>query len=272
MRNKALLLSICLLLSSYLNAQTKREQELTLLGYNVLFGTVLVLGDAILKDKKITLKNIFKGALGGFTIYAGKKSIILHTNHNVPGIVPKSIHSLGYSMIDNTMNKRKLFQRFTTEIGFVRIELERNKSRLRLNPFALFAFGSRLFEESNRFNLKETLKAGTPMFYNREEKGQITNRVNSIAYYQTYLNNDTLQRAIISHELIHSFQNFEYTLTNNLISKQVQKKLNWKFIYFDQRFVFRSLYNAEKLKNEYRFSNFFEFEAEYFAKNRLVIR
>ncbi|PKP25857.1 MAG: hypothetical protein CVU03_05860 [Bacteroidetes bacterium HGW-Bacteroidetes-2] len=85
---------------------------------------------------------------------------------------------------------------------------------------------------------------------------------------------------LFSHELIHIYQYYDYNFINSYFNKPV---MNWKnksntfnrinnLLYFDtQGIILRGLYLYENRANSCYFDNFFEYEAEFFARRGRVI-
>lgn len=282
-KNNSLLFIIILFSSFNIFPQSKIMQETHLLAYNVLgngLATALICAKKQ-GNTKCFGQNFLKGALGGLVYYGSKK--VLHLANNSYVSLPyqefkqsqkgvwlytwssRLTHQLGYSIIQNAIDKNPIFSRYYYRFGFVEIEVSK-KPKVRIQPLNLATFT--FFSFQHTLDLKKSLRYALPYFRIHQKINSLNgNEVggmglgNSIAI----LENLTQRTDYALHEIIHTYQFLEYnSVSIDFRSKVFKSDLN----------AFPLAYGAFYLihyRNNY-YGNFFEFEAEYFATNRFVNR
>lgn len=257
--------------------------------FNVGIGSVLGGVGAIINKEpgekfgKTLLKGLGQGALGGYLVFESKRLVREFAETGDYNYVwpSKIVNSAGTSIIENAAANRDFWSRWHLNIGFNRIEVNtKEKFRLsyRIMPFALIDFSVTAFQA--KLDWDKSLKLGTFVFrFDRIGKkidyyGQA--RSNSIIILS-----DVRGTVALPHELLHVYQNNQFSGFNSVIKKPVNRlSNNWKMdkinriyskiFYTDYNYIlFGGLYflvNPD-MKNQGE-NNFFEKEAEYYTANK----
>ncbi len=252
--------------------------------YNIgLGGFVSGIGALINKkpnDKfgKTFFKAFTKGAFGGYLVYESKNLVgkIQEKEKLEYSWAAKVVNSTGISIIENASLNKEFLESWHMNIGFNRLEVQTRgdvKFKYRIMPFSLIEMARAAY--GNKFELNKTIRSGEFIFSatnltngSRTTKG--VNYTNSIVYDNGILN----LYDVISHEIIHSYQYYDFNFVNTYFNKTFTKLENKsKFfrglssiLYYDLNApIFRGIYTLEDINNNAPFDNFFENEAGFWS-------
>jgi hypothetical protein len=295
MKKHFLLIIFLILLSNQkVNSQYSFKNKNEVAIYNVLSGALIGGIGALInnnhKDKKIVAfgKGFYKGALSGLVIFSGKDLVskFQETNNYVYLSGSKLLVLTGSSMLENTVENKRLFEKLHYDIGFVRMEFypyNKFKVKSRIMPYSL-STTIWLFSKY-KLSVKNTLYTGNFIFYNEKDRRTRNNRIILGAAFGNnilFAANTTIysKELIITHEMIHVFQTNSFSFSNSFFYKLESRWLgNYKFYKWYQRYFYTDyenltarilyyisayFYNHEN--NNYR-ENIFESEA-FFMMNR----
>jgi len=262
--------------------------------YNIISGALIGGIGALInnnhKDKKIVAfgKGFYKGALSGLVIFSGKDLVskFPETNNYAYLSGGKLLALTGSSMLENTVENKRLFEKLHYNIGFVRMEFypyNKFKVKSRIMPISL-STTIWLFTKYN-LSVKNTLYTGNFIFYNekdRKNKNGSTTIGTAFGNNILFSANTAIARKelIITHEMLHVFQLNSFSFSNSFFFKLENRCLGnynfykWykKYFYTDYEVLtFKTLYNISSYyynleNNNYR-ENIFESEA-LFMMNR----
>lgn len=283
---KKAILFILITSTTISKAQTYQSQQIGLYFYNATLGGIIGGIGAIInnpkdeKKSKAFLRGFSRGFIGGSVNYGAKlSSTLIKSQKTISFAIPtKIIHSFGTSIINNAALNKKFMEVYSINIAMVNLQYD-NTIKARIMPTA--TIGTIICATQGKFKAKESLQMLTPYF---ESRNETFNSVGSIAINRTQitsLNRD--YHEIISHEIIHSLQHYEYISFNTFLSKP-DKKLknkNWyskasDYIYADIPYAsgiyeIMNIYRNINKKSLYN-TNFFEFEAHSFSQNKYLKR
>jgi len=288
---KSIFLSITILFFSKVNliAQSKHKQEIQIATQNILFGGfVSGLGSGFNKEdgekfSKAFFRGFKWGTLGGLGMYAGKKLTyqINSKNELLYGWGSKFIHSAGISIIQNTANGEEPFNKWHTNFGFLRFEVDvtsKPKMQLRIMPVSLAVFTYASFMSS--LDLKKTFLFGTPIF--QTDPSFFNNSLGANTANAIHIPDNLREQTnyVLAHENIHTLQFNEYLTINMFFKKPVSRikskfnktdlsKILDKYIYLDIPYI-RVPYLLLRGSTNCYYRNPFEKEAEHFATNSFV--
>lgn len=225
---------------------------------------------------KVFLKGLWQGAVGGYLIYESK---------NIIGKIPteenwsyswgaKLVNSVGTSIVENASSNKDFWEVWHINIGFNRIELHtKNKFQLRykLMPVSfMLTTGTAI---NSKFEWERSLETGEMIFSTRDSHMPNANAItlgNIIRSRSGNINN----HQIISHEIIHIYQYYDYNFLNTYLIKTkknlgdnsrtmsfLNNHLYWDF----QGLTTTGLYFLGNINRNCHFDNFFEHEAEYYT-------
>ena len=286
------LLPIVLLVNLPFQSLHAQNQELEVGLYNIGLGSVIGgIGSLINKSKNekplhAVWRGMKYGALGGTGMYLGKKITFQINNNNslVYAWPSKILHNAGSSIVENAAAHREnVFSQWNFEIGFVRLGIhteDKLKVSARIMPIAFTSFI--VASTNTKFLAIESLQFGTPVF---EYKS--TDQFAKITRASTHANLvyvvDTLSADkyyTYAHEHVHVLQIREYHNMNTWFKPIMQKPSmkNSKFLNALSKYLYPdvpynyALYGILYRKGDCYFNNFFEFEAERFARNEEIYR
>lgn len=279
-----LFLAIAVLFSfTKINAQDS-DLEYGLL--NIASGAVIGgIGAVINKEPnqnihKVLGKGLVQGALGGYLVFESKRLLgIVVKKEDYAYVWPsKVINSAGTSIIENAAANRDFWDRWHLNLGFTRLDVYTNDRlhfQYRIMPFSLFrAIQLQILEGG--IDLNESLKLGVLVFSPNElktvrptymEGAQSSNHIllkNSVAGYE-----------IKAHEIIHVYQNNQFSGFNSYLNKADNYlKRNYKAYNLYQKIfytdfnspIFRGLYHLGESNGGSYDENIFEKEAYFLTK------
>ncbi len=272
--------------------QAQRNQ---IAAYNVLFnGLIGGISGTLHKNKgekvlPVFLKNFGKGCLGGLIKYSAKnQTYYLKSNSNIYfAPINRAFFFLGHSLVTNASRNLRTLENYHCNLYGVDFDYSPYKelgNRLKvraslgttislisflgqghkLNFYKTLEYGLFYFDMDSTFNRKGTLISGTAS--------------HNVMAIKKFSSGRTAQ-SVIPHELVHTFQHYDFFPLSNLYKKDLEHKLNTyatynklsRFIHFDyEALFFRSLYAVQPKPKYYR--NFFEFEAQHFSIRRYIER
>jgi len=251
--------------------------------YNIGLGGIGAGIGAVINKKpnekmgNVFLKGLWRGGLGGGLIFGSKKIIgeITVKDQLEYSWPAKVVDAAGVSIIEDAANNRPFASNWHINIGFNRLELETKDSfkfHYKILPISL---GLTLIAASTAKPEWETmLRTGEIIFSAGFDR--LPNNLGVASGNIIILRNDAIDNlGVISHEIIHIYQYYDYNFTTAYFKKPIQKwsdksktfnKLN-NWVHWDlQAPILRGLYLLEEIDaSDKKFNNFFEFEAEFFA-------
>jgi hypothetical protein len=262
-------------------SQNYQRQKNEILLYNVLLNSGIGTIGFVLKNKKISKNNFLKSfifsSIGGLIKHQSKYNIYYIVNNKpLLSYLNSSFYFIGDSFVRNSIDCNFKFNNWNFEYYGLRINLKLNNTKIsfRYSPYSLLGLvGYSL--AGNKLNLNKSIRYGCFYFdqnkkYNEEIYG--SNFYNSIS-----INTEKTLISTIPHELIHSFQHFDYLpltkfyINDNNISKSRFFKGYQKIFTTDVNH-FYPLYFAAGLISKSYYSNFFELEAEHYGTHKYVIK
>lgn len=265
-----------------------QHQEREVLLYNVGFGGLSAgIGAAInhrdVNWRKSFVKGFWQGSIGGLINYSSKKTIRLvgQQNSYAYALPARILNSAGNSIIVNAAYNQPFLANWYLEYGVFRLEYHvksSNKLRLRLLPESLLA--SAISLRKGNFDLNTTLLTGVMAFKTKDYISPERKNVDGVNYGRAfiYYNYDsTLKYPVVAHEVLHEFQYREHLVFNTYfqpgeMKKGFVKNLFTKYLYPDVPY-FALFYMIQGVSPGVRFyDNFYEFEAERFATNKVIRR
>ncbi len=274
---KYLILALTLLISVNLAAQ-RNYSRAELAGYNIGLNAINAGISRIIHRapneniKDAFIDGLWKGAIGGTINYASKELVLkLHQNEKTDFLwTSRMVNTIGNSITYNAAKNDGLLEYIYFDFAFNRIRFDtRNKFKIqyKVMPIALLTILPTL--KDGNFSLKKSLYTLTPYF---EAKSNFKGVGSYSRLNHVLIQNDE----DIGHEILHTFQHYEYMVVNTFVHKRRDhervektsflKKMN-KYIYWDflNRVVIRSLYSFEGDLTINKYDNFFEYEANYFS-------
>jgi len=253
------ILFIFLLLYTNFQAQNKTEMALYNIGLGSVFGGIGAVINKNPEDKigEIFLNGFWKGAIGGYLIYESKNLVgkIPEKEHWEYSWAAKMVNSAGTSIVENATSNRGLFEQWHFNIGFNRIEFyTKNQFKVRYKIMPVSFILTTITVSKTKFEFSRSLQTG------------------ELIFSQSDLLLDRNKRAFVFGNIM--------VIDNSYFNKPV---MNWKnksntfnrinnLLYFDtQGIILRGLYLYENSANNCYFDNFFEYEAEFFARRGRVI-
>lgn len=280
---------VLLFIPSFVQCQSQQQD---LLIYNIGLGGISSgIGAVINKPKncnwkKVFLKGLWQGSVGGVLNYSSKKTLYLINRKNelMYAWPAKILHAAGLSIMENASLNEPFLQNWNIDYGPMRFDFSINgkkKCKVRFLPATIVSV---IYAANTaKFDLKKTLKTGNLIFENSENA--------YVTYRNGYFRGFSAGRAIaigekwkgsnqvIAHEIVHQFQYGDFQILNTWL-KPFEKKIKSKplykifenYIYFDMPY-FGGLYKlAGKFSYPHYYKNFFEFEAQRFSTNMFVSR
>ncbi len=275
-----ILITIFILPYKSFSQDTKTEMALYNIGINSVFSGIGALINKKPNEKwhKVLLKGMGQGAFGGYIIYESKNLIgnISSKKSWEYSWYGKLLNSAGTSIVENASSNRNFWEQWHLNIGFNRIEFHtKGKFRIKykIMPVSLYLTVSTAI--GNKFEFERTLQTGEIIFSGSNLSGNGIDargiaRGNILLIDQRSLN----QYDLISHEIIHIYQYYDYNFVNTYFNKPIDRWNNnsktFKFLndifYWDlQGPILRGLYLYENLNRNCYYDNFFENEAGFYS-------
>ena len=257
--------------------------------YNIGLGSVFSGVGAVInkepgeKTGKVFLNGFWKGAIGGYLIYVSINIIskIPEKEQWEYSWAAKIVNAAGTSMVENGASNRGLLEQWHLHIGFNRIELYTKgqfKVKYKIMPVSLVL--TAITATKTRFEPLRSLQTGEWIFSDKNldlDKNHKAIVLGNVMVVDTeFLDNYFL----FAHEVIHIYQYYDYNFINTYANKPLArwgkksdtfKKIN-NLLYFDvHSAVLRGLYLLENTGKDCHYENFFEYEAEFFARRGNVV-
>lgn len=293
-----LVITLAIIISSvlYSSAQTYEAQQNRMLAYNVLSsGLMGGIGGAINRNEgekwhKAFIKNFGKACLGGLVKYQAKyQAYYLGQPNNGYWILPNRLHYfIGHSMVMNaSLNKGLLDTYYANVWGIdVRVSTAKNPEKriqARLSVGTLINTAVYL-ADGHTFNLHRSIEYGhISMDYDSTFILNGRNDIWGIGGYNVMAIKPNEQGIpaywVIPHETVHMYQYYDIAPLSNLYIKKVEHLYKDKSIYnklkkymvFDYEPIIQAGLYAAQPKPTY-FKNFYEYEAEHFARRQFIKR
>jgi hypothetical protein len=266
-----------------------QQQEREVLLYNIGFGGLSAgIGAAINHKennwKKSFLKGFWQGSIGGVINYSSKKTLYLVGQNNNYGyaLPARFLNCAGNSIVLNAAYAQPFLKNWFFEYGPLRLEYygnSTNKWHARLLPEGILA--SAISLRRGYFDLETTLLTGVMAFKTKEYISPERKNVDGVNYGRAFVYYDydssSIKYPVVAHEIIHEFQYREHLVLNSYfqageMKKGFMKNLFTKYLYSDVPY-FALFYMIQGVSPSPRFyDNFYEFEAERFATNKMIKR
>lgn len=254
--------------------------------YNVLFGAVAGgIGGMINRDETETKGRAFwngalKGSLAGSMCFAGKfyASKIVYQKSYSHAFGARAIHSLGTSMLENTVTNRGLFEILAFDYAFIRIESNTRNHTFthKIKPFTLGSYFAAL--NKGKVNIERTFATGVVSY---DLKWKDCLNYGGFAIGKAVIVDNVFPQDVyddFAHELIHTFQYDEHVVISKMINLNkiktpaIQKIMKSRWINND--FVKNRIYlDAPVFVLPYTLStlagrklNIYEWEADTFGR------
>jgi hypothetical protein len=225
---------LCISCSIYCSPVKSQHYEARSAAYNVVLGGVSAAVGAIINKKQnekwytVFVKGLAIGGAGGIMMYSGKKlnTLIANENNISYGWLSRSVFYAGTSIVENVASGRDFWTVWHYDIGFVRFEYDAQLKKIQPKVMAS-ALGATLFVAAQgRFDLKTSLRSGTPTFRTRTinyQPGLVGSTVTN-----AFLLSDTLVKGrtffdLYAHEMIHSFQFEDFSGVNHFFKSYTNK-------------------------------------------------
>jgi hypothetical protein len=226
--------------------------------------------------------------VGGLVKYSAKKqTYFLSTPYfNFLKPINRAYFFLGHSITMNASRNEKMLSNYYC--NYYGMNFHYNNSAKRGERFSAklsLATTTSLIvflADGNKLDFYNTLEFGQ-FYFDKSNSSKISlpnsggfAGFNTIAIEKINGNPNT---SIISHELVHNFQYYDYFSISSFYEKSLNKKLNESSFYvkaskyfdFDyQPLIFGALYLTQPKPRYFR--NYFEFEAEHFGERKFVPR
>jgi hypothetical protein len=237
------------------------------------------------KIYKVFAKSLLKGVAGGLVKYSAKSQVSsFHTTLNQQWMILNRLYFFaGHSMVLNAAYNRRIFHTYYCNLFGVEIkynQAEKLKARLSVATMgcALY-FASRGME----LNLYRSLEWGIfyfnalPQRFPPLSDGMAA--FNTVAFYDPNRTQPFAIHSAVPHELVHTFQHYEYFALSSFYDTPLRKKykdnktynLFNRYIVLDYEVLFFTAAYLTQTKPAH-FKNYYEFEAEHFSFKREVKR
>lgn len=253
---------------------------------NIVSGAVVGGIGAVINKKpnqkihKVLGKGFVQGALGGYLVFESKR--LLRTfvmKENYAYVWPsKVINSAGTSIIENAAANRDFWERWHLNLGFTRLDIftkDRLHFQYRIMPFSLFR-AIQLTQLNSDIDWKKSLKLGVLVFLRNEISfGEFSNVQGAQASNHISLKRNVAGISTEGHELIHVYQNNQFSGFNSYYSKiddylrgaSKAYNLYQKIFYTDFNSpIFRGLYKFGRSQAKTSRENLFEKEAYFLTR------
>lgn len=290
---KSKILAFILLIPlSWASAQ-QRNQEATILAYNVGFGGLTAgIGAVINKPKgasipKVFLKGFYQGCFGGALQYSGKKltHLIVSQDSYWYAWPARISHSAGASIVESAALNRPFGKYWNMDMGPLRFDWavgEKKEFRTRFNAWIIYDVITGF--QKGSIDWSKTLQTGCLTYSSNDWISTNPFNVGGEAYTRslTYSKETSIvygskrKRELFAHEIIHIFQYREYLIfnswiapiTSNIFSKN--DNIFQKYVFVELPYI-RGFYLSEGQHDAVNYyKNFYEFEAERLSTNREV--
>lgn len=266
-------------------SQNRNEIAAYNIGLGGVFGGVGAIINKEPNEKigKVFLKGLWQGAVGGYLIYESKNLVgkISQKKKWSYSWAAKVTNAAGTSIVENAASNRNLWEQWHLHIGFNRLEFytkEGFRVKYKIMPISLALTISTAID--NKFEFKKSMETGELIFSNDILNSSKPANAYVLGNVMVIKNENLDNYSIFSHEAIHIYQYYDYNFVNAYLNKPYARwgekfKLfntvqDW--VYFDlNALVLRGLYLLEGTNNACHYSNFFEYEAEFFSTNGHVI-
>lgn len=277
---KFILAFICFFIVTESKAQANDTEAFF---YNVSIGAVFgTIGSLINKkdgekNSKIILKGLSEGALGGYLNFESKRLLRVAVKQENSNFYwgSKIINAAGNSILEGTALNRKFGEQWNMNIGFLRFEYNptsTKKLKPRIMPIA-FAYTIGVAVQT-KFEIDTSLKTGQLIFSSNDKRFEQTNSI-GVTYPGCIVLRDENKNEldILSHEIIHIYQQNDYSILNTFIDKPINKLSNVsnftqsmnKILFYDFHLIpLNIVYNIESNKTFY-YSNYLEHEAGFYS-------
>lgn len=295
MKKTILILLVIVFSFSSTFGQSYRKQQDQILAYNILTNALIAgISGAVNKKKgeklhHAFLKNFGKGGLGGIVKYTAKYQTfyLRYEQSTITAPLNRVLFFAGHSMVMNaSLNEPTFKNLYFNYFGFnFKYDTQAEKGTRLSTKLSATTFSSAIFllNFGDRFNFYKTLEYGF-LFFDLHPDAQHPSLVrldgrsihNSLAIREF---NGQHQLGILPHEILHTYQAYDFFALSNIYKEKEQTILNKSKVYrFASKYVdfdyepifFTTLYNTQP-KPTY-FKNFFEYEAEHFSGRKYINR
>ncbi len=289
---KIFILTIATILLSLKSSSQFQSQRNEIFAYNILSnGITCGISGAINKGKNekvlpVFFKNFGKGCLGGLVKYSAKnQTYYLNNSSNTHfALLNRAFFFAGHSMSMNASMNEKLLEKYYLNLYGLNMVYQPKASdhpkfqvRASLGTLtALIYFSFR----GHKLDFYKSLEYG--QFYHdfkrdglRTLDGQASYNVFAIRKFDK----GRTAMAVIPHEIVHTYQNYDFFLISNMYKKKLDPILtNCRLYNFASKYVSLDyegafFWAAYGLQSEPRYyQNFFEYEAEHFSRRNYISR
>lgn len=202
-------------------------------------------------------KGFYKGTISGLVIYSGKEMISNYSKTNNYTYLwgSKMLVFTGVSMLENTVNNKKLFENLHFNIAFVRFDMNTNNFKIKPKIMPVSLGISLWLATKYKVDYKLSLYSGNIVFWGKRKNAYGTAIGNNILISR-YSKKYPIE-LVMSHEMIHVYQlNFFSSL--NTFYFNAEKKLfgNSKFYQTYSR-CFYTDYNKISFSSVYQLTTFY---------------
>lgn len=281
---KTLLITLTVIIISSLSLKGQSNDTEAAI-YNIGFGAVFSTVGAIINKKpneligEVIKKSLWQGALGGYISFESKR-ILREAQHQEKWEyfwVAKLVNSAGTSIKENASMNKDLWVKWHINIGFNRIEfntIDEFSVIYKVMPASLVYTTDAFFRYD--FNLQNSLRTGEFIFNTQiiNDKENIDIGASTYPGYIVFENKFKNDIKLVSHEIIHQYQNNDFTIFNTYYQKSLikwsdkNKTINWlnRYIYPEfHYFILRPTYLIEENTANTYYDNFYEHEAGYYS-------
>jgi hypothetical protein len=275
-------------------SQNFQSQRNEVLAYNILTnGIISGIGGVINKKKgekffPVFLKSFGKGSLGGLIKYSAKNQLYYQRSETFSFLAPinRAYFFLGHSIALNGSRNIGMLDDYHCNFYGINFnykykEKQGNRFSARLS-LATMASVITIAADKNKLDFYRSLKYG--QFYfdlspNSKLSGPPTRSFSGFNSFAIERINGRANYDVIPHELVHTYQSYDFYSISSFYEKPLKKLLNKssfynkaiKYVDFDyEPLIFGALYLAQPKPTYFR--NFFEFEAEHFSRRRFINR
>jgi hypothetical protein len=224
-------------------------------------------------------KGFAQGALGGYLVFESKRMLTTFVQQeNYTYVWPsKILNSAGTSIIENAASNKDFWENWHITLGFTRFDInikDNVQIRYRVMPFSLLR-AIQLQTISRNVDWNKSMKLGVLVFIRDEHTFRSADVDGSQASNHISLKKDSAGIEIEAHEILHVYQNNQFSGLNpyfNKINSSLQENSKiygsyQKIFYTDFNSpIFRGLYKLGRSKAGSYEENIFEREAYFFAR------
>ena len=291
-----LILHCIMLTSEVALSQDNHRRDRKLLFSNMAFGFISGSVGVAINDRSANFKDVIinggiQGALGGSIMHIGKRQLYKFScSERISDYwSSKLIFSAGTSIIENASLNKRFYDSYRFNYLFLRMQIDFVDGRIGfgINYSELLLATSYRILQSNKFDLdiSRTLKYGVLISFDhksnllKQKKTRAQNSIYGGIQINSNLQGNELFYPVLSHELIHYYQDQQYSIASTWVNKRINLSLfgssknSAKRIYMFDEFlgpIFHDIvaYPIARLmadRNNY-YSNFFESEAYHYCK------